>query len=375
MKSVKDGIVRILLTMVLALLIGAVLILAIGENPISAYRALLKGAFVGKLSLGTTLASFTPLLLTSMAFVVAAQAGAFNVGVEGEVFLGGITAAYIGYQWDFLPAPLLMIACFAGAMVVTALWAFIPAWLKAYYNVSEVCTTILMNSVALYITSYLVSGPMSAGSANPQSPPVLVKLKQFMRPSSVNVGIFLAIAVVLLVIFMLYRTSMGYKFRLVGTNPAFADFTGINSKHVFIKAMMVSGMIGGIAGTIEVLGVYGYFLNNFATGLGSNGMLAALIVKSNVVATPFMAFFLAVLKSGAMGMQQATGVPKGLVDTITAVFIIIATMETLFDFLKRRKSDETKIELKDFGVSASSANSAAAGTDGKRPADQKGGKS
>ena len=375
MKSVKDGIVRILLTMVLALLIGAVLILAIGENPISAYRALLKGAFVGKLSLGTTLASFTPLLLTSMAFVVAAQAGAFNVGVEGEVFLGGITAAYIGYQWDFLPAPLLMIACFAGAMVVTALWAFIPAWLKAYYNVSEVCTTILMNSVALYITSYLVSGPMSAGSANPQSPPVLVKLKQFMRPSSVNVGIFLAIAVVLLVIFMLYRTSMGYKFRLVGTNPAFADFTGINSKHVFIKAMMVSGMIGGIAGTIEVLGVYGYFLNNFATGLGSNGMLAALIVKSNVVATPFMAFFLAVLKSGAMGMQQATGVPKGLVDTITAVFIIIATMETLFDFLKRRKSDETKIELKDFGVSASSANTADSGTDGKNPADQKGGKS
>ena len=375
MKSVKDGIVRIFLTMVLALLIGAVLILAIGENPIIAYRALLKGAFVGKLSLGTTLASFTPLLLTSMAFVVAAQAGAFNVGVEGEVFLGGITAAYIGYQWDFLPAPLLMIACFAGAMVVTALWAFIPAWLKAYYNVSEVCTTILMNSVALYITSYLVSGPMSAGSANPQSPPVLVKLKQFMRPSSVNVGIFLAIAVVLLVIFMLYRTSMGYKFRLVGTNPAFADFTGINSKHVFIRAMMVSGMIGGIAGTIEVLGVYGYFLNNFATGLGSNGMLAALIVKSNVVATPFMAFFLAVLKSGAMGMQQATGVPKGLVDTITAVFIIIATMETLFDFLKRRKADETKIELKDFGVNASSANTADSGTDGKNPADQKGAKS
>ena len=343
MMKVKDGIIRILLTMVLALLIGAILIVAIGEDPILAYKALLKGAFVGKLSLGTTLASFTPLILTSTAFVVAATAGAFNVGGEGEEFLGGLVAAYIGYKWTFLPAPLLYIACFAGAMLVTACWAFIPAYLKAYYNVSEVCSTILMNSVALYITSYFVSGPMSAGSANPQSPPVAVRLHQFMRPSSANVGLFLAIAIVLGIIWMLYKTSLGYRFRLVGTNPRFADYSGIDSKKVFIQAMMLSGMLGGIAGTIEVLGVYGYFLNNFATGLGSNGMLAALIVKSNVVATPFMAFFLAVLKSGAMSMQQATGVPKGLIDTITAVFIIIATMETLFDFITKRK--ERKAEM------------------------------
>lgn len=101
--------------------------------------------------------------------------------------------------------------------------------------------------------------------------------------------------------------------------------------------MMLSGMLGGMAGCIEVLGVHWIFLNNFATGLGSNGMLAALIVKNNMVSTPFMAFFLAVLKSGAMGMQQSTGVPKSLVDTITAVFIIIATMETAFQFTKKRK--------------------------------------
>lgn len=337
MGKITKGIVRILLTMLLTFLIGAVLIIAIGQNPIAAYAALLRGAFVGKMNLGTTLASLTPLLLTSVAFVIAAQAGAFNVGVEGEVFLGGITAAYIGWKWTFLPTPLLMLACFLGAMVVTGLWALIPAWLKAYYNVSEVCTTILMNSVALYITSYLVSGPMSAGSANPQSPNIAVRLPQFMIPSSVNAGLFIAIGLVILNIFMLYRTNLGYKLRMVGTNPHAADYAGINSRHIFMKAMVMSGMLGGIAGTIEVLGVYGYFLNNFATNLGNNGMLAALIVKSNVIATPFMAFFLAILKSGAMGMQQATGVPKGLVDTITAIFIIIATMETLFDFIKVRK--------------------------------------
>ncbi|NBI70105.1 ABC transporter permease [Clostridiaceae bacterium] len=337
MNQTLSSLRKILLTMFLALAIGALFIIGIGENPIDAYGALLKGAFSGKLRLGTTLAGFTPLLLTSIAFAVAAKAGAFNVGVEGEVFLGGITAAYIGVNWTFLPKPFLYLACFLGAMAVAAVWAYIPAALKAYYGVNEVCTTILMNTVALYITSYLVSGPMSAGTANAQSLPVTVTLHQFMKPSSANVGILIAIAVVLIVIYMLNKTSWGYKIRTVGLNPSHADYVGISSRRVFISAMMLSGMLGGIAGCIEVLGVHGYFLNNFATGLGSNGMLASLIVKNNMIFTPFMAFFLAVLKAGAMGMQQTTGVPKALVDTITAVFIIIATMETAFQFKQKRK--------------------------------------
>lgn len=337
MNQTLSSLRKILLTMFLALAIGALFIIGIGENPIDAYGALLKGAFSGKLRLGTTLAGFTPLLLTSIAFAVAAKAGAFNVGVEGEVFLGGITAAYIGVNWTFLPKLFLYLACFLGAMAVAAAWAYIPAALKAYYGVNEVCTTILMNTVALYITSYLVSGPMSAGTANAQSLPVTVTLHQFMKPSSANVGILIAIAVVLIVIYMLNKTSWGYKIRTVGLNPSHADYVGISSRRVFISAMMLSGMLGGIAGCIEVLGVHGYFLNNFATGLGSNGMLASLIVKNNMIFTPFMAFFLAVLKAGAMGMQQTTGVPKALVDTITAVFIIIATMETAFQFKQKRK--------------------------------------
>lgn len=337
MKQAYRNTLKILLTMLLALGIGAVIILVIGQNPLSAYAALLRGAFDGKLKVGTTLASFTPLLLTSCAFAVAAQAGAFNVGVEGEAFLGGIVAAYIGIYWTFLPKPILMLTCFAGAILVGMLWALIPAVLKAYYNISEVCVTILMNSVALYITSYLVNGPMSAGAANSQSLPVTVKLPKLAPPSNLNAGIFIAIAIVALMIFMLKKTTWGYKIHTVGTNPQNAEYLGINPRKVFINAMMLSGAIGGITGCIEVLGVHGYFLNNFATGLGSNGMLAALIVKSNVALTPIMAFFLAVLKSGAMGMQQSTGVPKSVVDTITSVFIIIATMELLFQFKGKKE--------------------------------------
>lgn len=338
-QSIK-GFLKIILTMVLALSIGAVFIFIIGENPISAYTALIKGAFGTKLGLGNTIAGFTPLLLTSIAFAIAAQAGAFNVGVEGEVILGGITAAYIGANWTFLPGPLLIIACFAGAMLVTAVWALIPATLRAYYNVSEVCVTILMNTVALYIGSYLVSGPMSAGGANPQSNPVAVTIPKFLKPSTANLGVFIALFIIVIVIYMLYKSKWGYKIRTVGMNPAHADYAGINSKKIFVQAMLVSGMLGGIAGCIEVLGVHGYYLDNFARDLGTNGMLAALIVKSNMIFTPFMAFFLAVLKSGAMAMQQSTGVPKSIVDTISAVFIIVATMELLFQFKKKKKKEK-----------------------------------
>ena len=245
MNQTLNGIRRILITILVAMGVGALFIVAIGENPIDAYAALFRGAFDGELRLGTTLAGFTPLLLTSIAFAVAAKAGAFNVGVEGEVFLGGITAAYIGINWTFLPKPALYVACFVGAMVVAAAWAFIPAVLRAYYNVNEVCTTILMNTVALYITSYLVSGPMSAGTANAQSLPVTVRLYQFMKPSSVNVGIFIAAITVIVIIFMLQKSSWGYKIRTVGLNPTHADYVGIDSKKVFIGAMMLSGMHRG----------------------------------------------------------------------------------------------------------------------------------
>ena len=332
-----NSFLKIIFTMLIALLVGAIFILIIGENPIDAYAALFRGAFRGKLKLGTTLAAFTPILLTSTAFIVAAKAGAFNVGVEGEVFLGGIVAAYVGINFTFLPKPLLLIACFVFAALVGAVWAYIPAALKAYYGVSEICTTILMNSIAFYLTNYLVSGPMSAGAANAQSLPVSVTLPKIMLPSSLNTGIFIAFIILIFFIWLIYKSTLGFKIREVGMNPENAEYVGVNPKMIFIKAMMLSGLIGGIAGAIEVLGVHGYFLNNFANGLGSNGMLAALIVKNNMLFAPFMSLFIAVLRTGAMGMQQATSVPKSLVDTITAVFIIFACMDFVLKFRSRKK--------------------------------------
>lgn len=330
---------NLLLTVIVSMAIGAVIMLLLGYNPVEAYYQLFRGAFVGKLNFGTTLQKFVPLLLTAMAFALSSRVGVFNVGVEGELYLGAIAAAWVGYTFVGLPAPLHIFLCFAAAMIVGACWAYIPAALKCQWGVNEVCVTILMNYVAKYITSFLVNGPLSAKTGVPQTPTVSesVKLAQFMKPSQANMGLFVAIGVVIFMFWLMNRSTEGYKYTTVGMNAAHAEYVGIAPKRTVIRAMLISGAIGGIAGCIEVLGVYGYFLDNFSLNLAFDGMLAALIVKSDIKMVPIMAFFLAVLKSGALGMERYTGVPKSIIDTIIAIFIIFATMETLFAFLKRRK--------------------------------------
>lgn len=343
----KNKYLNLLLTSVVALLIGGVIMVALGHDPVEAYIQLFRGAFVGKLNLGTTLQKFLPLLLTSMAFAVAARAGAFNVGVEGEMYLGAIAAAWVGYTFTGLPGVVIIILAILFAAIVGAGWAAIPGALKANLGVNEVCTTILLNYVAIYITSYLVNGPMSAKTGVPQTPAVAdsAKLTQFMRPSSAHMGLFIGIALTAFLIWLLSRSTIGYKMTSVGLNAKHAQYVGIDPRRGIIGAMMLSGLIGGVTGGLEVLGTYGYFLGGFSAGIAFDGMLASLIVKNDIKMVPFMALFLSILKSGALGMERYTGVPKSIVDMIIAIFIIFATMETLFAFIDNRKKKTTqKIE-------------------------------
>jgi len=338
--------INLLFTIVVSMLIGAVIMIVLGFNPLEAYFQLFKGAFVGKLSFGTTLQKFVPLLLTAMAFVISSRVGVFNVGVEGELYLGAMAAAWVGFTFKGLPAPIHIVLCFAFSMLVGAAWAAIPGTLKAKWGVNEVCVTILMNYVATLLTSYLVNGPFSAKTGVPQTPAVAagVKLTQFMKPSQAHTGLFIAIAVVVFIYWLMTSSTIGYKFTSVGLNPHHAEYVGIDPKKTMIEAILLSGAVGGMAGCIEVLGVYGYFLDNFSSGIAFDGMLAALIVKSDIKTVPFMAFFLAALKSGALGMERYTGVPKAIVDTIITIFIIFATMEALFTYNKKRKAKKEEVQ-------------------------------
>jgi simple sugar transport system permease protein len=321
-------------TIGVSLLLGAAVIWLLGYDPIEAYRQLFRGAFVGKLNFGGTLERFVPLMLTALAFAVSAKVAVFNGGVEGELYLGAICAAWAGFAIKGLPAFVHIPLCITLGMAAGGLWAIIPAALKAYWKVNEVCVTILMNYVAMYITSYLVAYPLSGKTGVPQTPALesSARLLRIMRPSRANIGIFIAIGAFALVCFILTRTTWGYRIRQVGSNPAFAGYAGIRPRAVMIWGMIMSGSLGGLAGSLEVMGIYGYFLDGFSPGIAFDGMLASLIAKNDLKMVPVLAFFLSVLKAGALGMERFTGVPKALVDSVIAVFILIAAMEGLSIF-------------------------------------------
>ena len=336
--------VTLLLTLLLSLAVGFVFMLILGYQPLDAYLQLFRGAFIGSVNLGTTLQKFVPILLTGIGFAVAAKVGCFNAGIEGELYLGAMAAALTGHYIKGLPAPLHLLICFLAAIIVGALWAAIPALLKVKWGVNEIAVCILAGYVAKYITSYLCNGPFSAGSGVPQTPQVEegVILPYIMEPSQANAGIFIAVLAVAAVIWLIYRSTIGYKFTTVGLNPYHADYMGINSKKVIVQGMMLSGALGGIAGAIEVLGTYGYFLDNFSLNIANDGMLSSMIVWNDIRLVPVMSFFIAALKAGALSMERFAGVPRSIVDTITAIFVVFATMEALFSIKKKRKAKSGK---------------------------------
>ncbi|MCD8169979.1 ABC transporter permease [Enterocloster sp. OA13] len=332
--------VTLLLTLVLSMAVGAVFMMIVGYHPLEAYIQLFKGAFVGKVNLGTTLQKFVPILLTGVGFSIAAKVGCFNAGIEGELYLGAIAAAWAGHYLHGIPAPLHLVICFMTAAAAGALWAAIPAILKVRWKVNEICVCILATYVAKYLTSWLCNGPMSAKTGIPQTLSVSegVMLAKIMRPSQANTGLFVALLLVAGAIWLIYRSTLGYKFTTVGLNIHHAEYMGINARRTVIQGMMLSGAFGGIAGAIESLGVYGYFLDNFSLNIANDGMLSSMIVWNDICLVPIMSFFVAALKAGALSMERFAGVPRSIVDTITAVFIIFATMETLFTFHKKKKA-------------------------------------
>ncbi len=338
----RSAVFNTVATIAVSLLFGAAVVAFMGHSPLEAYRELLKGAFWGRFNFGGTLERFVPLLLTALAFAVSSKVAVFNVGVEGELYLGAIAAAWVGVAAAGLPMVFHIPLCLVVAMIAGSLWAAIPGALKACWRVNEVCVTILANYVAIYITSYLVGYPLSAGTGVPQTKALAAtaRLARILPPSRANVGLFIALAALLFTWWLVHRSTWGYRMRAVGDNPGYAEHVGIRARSTMIWGMMISGALGGLAGAIEVMGIYGYFLDNFSPGIAFDGMLAALIARNDIRLVPLLAFFLAALKAGALGMERFTGIPKSLVDAIIAMFILLAAMEGLFLLRRRAKGKE-----------------------------------
>lgn len=324
-----------LLIVLLALLVGALLMLLIGANPIQAYRALLNAAFGSVNGFAETMVKASPLLLAGLGITIAYRAKFWNIGAEGQIYAGGILAAVVGIFLRGLPfaihLPLTMLAGLVGG----GLWGFIPGWLKARLKVNEVITTLMLNYLVIHLTSFLVHGPMRDQSSGITISPQLAPaawLPTVIPRTRFHAGILLALVVAYLVYLLLDRTTLGYQIRAVGHNTKAARVAGIQVERTIIWTMVLSGALAGLAGAVEVAGVQHRLVEDFSPSYGFLAIAVALLGDLDPLGVVFSSILFAALLNGADAMQRAADVPVPVIYVIEGLVIIFVAAR----FLKRR---------------------------------------
>lgn len=333
-----------LLATVLTLALGFLLVLAVSDQPLRAYYELLVGNFTSAANIGNLLNRLTPVLLIGLGIVFAFRAGVFNVGGEGQLFLGAVTAAALGMSLPPMPSVLMIGVCVLGGTVAGALWAWIPAVLKVWFSVDEVVTTLMLNFVATLLTSYLVAGVLRDQTAyGAVSRPIDESARISSLPGLPNAdwGLVVALVAVLASWIVLFRTVWGASLRAAGTNPRFAEAVGVKASRDIILAMMTSGAFAGVAGAFYVLGTGYRFEQNFSPGLGLIGLTVALMGREHPFGVLLASLFYAMMLNGSALMQLQTDVPRSLVDLITGILVLLMTV-TIGRRALRRRAATTK---------------------------------
>lgn len=334
-------ILKILFTLLVALVMGALVMELSGKDSMQAYGALFSSALGSSSALANSLLAATPLIFTGLAAAIAFRAGVFNVGVEGSLYLGAFAAAWAGFTFVTLPGWLLIPLCMVVAAIVGGIWSYIPGVMKARLAVDETVTTILLNYVAILFTSYLVNYPFKVpGMANAMSEEVApaAHLYRFLSGSQFNTGFLIAVAAVAVVHFVMSRMNLGFELRSVGDNPLFSKWMGMPTEKIVEKVMFISGLLGGVAGAVQVLGVHYRFAANFSPGFGFTGITIALLARNNPIGVLFAALLFGVLRSGSSTMELFTDVPRDLIRVLEATVIFFAAMEISWTWLKRKRN-------------------------------------
>ena len=334
-----EGLARPTIATLVAVIVGGVIILALGNNPLSAYGILLAGAFGNQASVYTTLQFTTPLIFTGLAVAFAFRGGVFNIGVEGQMLFGAFFAAEAGYLLK-LPAVIHLPVAFLCGVVGAVLWALIPGLLRAFLGINELVVCLMLNPAALLITSYLSSYPFKAPGPTNKTYDIQpsAHLAQFTTFSQLNVGIFIALALAVLIFAYQVLTAQGYELKMVGLNPLFARYGGLNVARSLILVMVISGAIAGLAGSEESLGVYRAYYDGFSPGYGNDGIAIAMLAKNNPIGAVFAALLLGALNSGGQNLQMQTNISKDLVTLLQAVIIFFLAAEFTISFARRRRA-------------------------------------
>lgn len=299
-----------------------------------AFSKLAEGAVGNRMNFARTIRTMAPLIMTALAFSVALKGQMFNAGGQGQLYMGAMSATAAALLAPKLPVWLLSVLCLAAGMAGGMMWALIPAFLKLRFRCSEVVTTLMLNYIAVYFTEFLVRVPFYVPGAVGESGstaniPEGLALTTLVKGSELTTEIFFALAVTVVVWYWSRWTVSGYETEMVGANTKAARYTGVNVNRRQLLAMAISGAVAGIGGSLEILGVYGRFVIDFAPNLGFDGIVVSLMAGNSFPLIPVASFFLSSLQSGAKTMEMFGKVPRSLVDVMIGVIIVVVTVKRL----------------------------------------------
>jgi len=317
-----------------ALVVSSFAMLIAGTNPIRAYLALWEGALGSQQAIIETLIKATPFILAGLGLALAFRGGLFNIGMEGQLFVGSIVAVLIGYSFE-LPGIIHIPLALLGGTLGGALWAAGPGYLKARTGAHEVITTIMANFIALRIINWAVGpdGPMrAADSVIPETPPVFpsARLPLLIPDTRLHSGILIALAAAAVIYWLLWRTIVGFEIRTVGINPSAARYAGISVERNIVLTMVLSGALGGLAGGIQVMGLEPYtFTTGFNVGYGFDSIAVAMLGGLHPLGVTISAILFGAMDSGARLMQLRTKVPIDVVTIVQGLILMFVAADQI----------------------------------------------
>ena len=362
------------LAMIVAFLIGAVILLLQGVNPLEAYQAMFVGAFGSKNGLSDTLVKAIPLMLVGLGIAIAFRGGVINIGAEGQLIVGALMTTYLGVQLgEEFPGFVGILIGLIGGGLMGAIWGAIPGFLKARLGVNEILSTVMLNQIAIQIGFFLLRGVMidpaevEAGTNIPHSArlPKVIDMPRFkdmaeslgftqsaedlgltgylgevygvlVEPSRLHSGLLLAIGIAVLIYIFLWRTTIGYRIRAVGLNSAASRYAGMHVQRTMVLSMTLSGMMAGLAGAVEILGLHHRMFEPVAVsaGYGFSGIVAALFGKLHPLGIIPASILFGGLLVGGDKMQRATQIPQVLITAILGLVVLLVITSDYF--VKRR---------------------------------------
>ena len=336
-----------LVSIVLGLIVGAIALLIAGFDPIHAYSAMIEGIFGKPKFIAWTIIRSTPLILTGLSIAFAFKTGLFNIGAEGQFIIGSLVATIVGAGLQ-LPAiihiPLVLIMAALGG----AIWGGFAGWLKSKFGINEVIATIMLNWIAFYLSNFMIK---STALARPNSEASISIhesaslginwLTDLVGPATrVNWGIVISIILVLLIAFILFKTTLGFELRGVGFNKFGAEYGGINVNSSILKSMAIAGLLAGIAGAIQVMGVsHNITILAAQEGYGFDGIAVALIANSNPIGVIFSGLLFGAFKYGGTKMQSV-GAPSEVVNIVIGSIVYFIALSSVLRMLYIKMRDK-----------------------------------